>query len=132
MIENITIVEPVLIIRVNKLFHEGIPSAELYEITRGAWKVAEPRRSLIEYAFSVYDGVVKEIYKVKTWHPALTTKYETRLENDITLNGKISMEGRSEFIGEVAKPEVRDKYIGTSVAFLFSRGASNPVKYVNC
>jgi len=126
------ITEPVLIIRVNKLFHNGISATELYEITRGVWKIAEPRRSSVEYAFSVYDGVVKEVYKVNAWHPALSTPYKNRSENDITLNGEISMEGRAEFIGEVAKPEIRDKYLDRSVAFLFSKGAANPVKYINC
>ncbi|RLA03515.1 MAG: hypothetical protein DRQ54_10660 [Gammaproteobacteria bacterium] len=132
MTQDLTITEPVLIIRVNKLFHDGISATELYEITRGVWKVAEPRRSSVEYAFSVYDGLVKEVYKVNTWHPALSTPYKSRSEKGITLNGGISMERRSEFIGEVAKSEVREKYLDRSVAFLFSKSAANPVKYINC
>lgn len=131
MPENVNITEPTLIIRVNKLYREGISPSESYEITRGVWKVGD-RRSSVENVFSVYHGEVKEIYKVKTWHPALTTNYEVRTEKGITLNGEISMKGRWEFIGEVAAPSVRSKYLNMSVASLFERGSANPVKYVNC
>ena len=131
MTENMNITEPTLIIRVNKLYRDGISPSELYEITRGVWKVGA-RKSSVENVFSVYRGEVKEVYKIKTWHPALTTPYQIRTEKDITLNGGISMEGRWEFIGEIAEPTKRNKYLNKSVAFLFEKGSANPVKYVNC
>ena len=132
MAENLNIDEPVLIIRVNKLYRPSMTPTELYEITRGIWKVTGSRRDCVQYAFSVYKGVVKEVYKVNTWYPAMSTPYQTRTEPDITLHGQISMTGRWEFIGEVAEPAIRNKYIDRSVAFLFPQGAANPIKYVNC
>ena len=132
MCEEIIIDDPVLIIRVNKLYDQNMTETELYEITRGVWRVAGQRIYSIKYALSVYKGEVKEVYKVKTWHPALSTNYSTRTEADITLHGDISMDGRWEFIGETASPEIRNKYINKSVSHLFLRGAANPIKYVNC
>mgnify|MGYP000052286496 CR=1 FL=1 len=129
---NIQIDEAVLIIRVSKLYHSAISDIELYEITRGVWKVSGSRRESVEFVFSVYQGVVKEVYKVNSWCPALTTLYQTRTKKDITLNGEIEMDGRWEFLGEVAEQNIRGKYINKSVAFIFSQGSSNPVKYINC
>lgn len=39
---------------------------------------------------------------------------------------------RDEFLGRVAEAEVRDAYVGTSVAAQFPQGLQNPVVYVNC
>jgi len=132
IMKNIQIDEAVLIIKVSKLFQLTLSKDELYEITRGVWRVSSSRCEKVEYVFSVHKEVVKEVYKVNTWHPALTTKYQTRTEKDITLNGEISMNGRWEFLGHVAESMIRDKYINKSVSFLFSQGAANPLKYVNC
>lgn len=37
-------------------------------------------------------------------------------------------EGRYEFVGEVAE-EIRDRYIGKSMANLYKKGEANPIKY---
>jgi len=132
MAERLNIDEPVLIIRVKKLYRPSMTPTKLYEITRGIWRVAGSRRNCVQYAFSVYEGVVKEVYKVNGWYPAMSTPYQTRTELDITLHDQISIAGRWEFIGEVAVPAIRTKYIDRSVAFLFPQGAANPIKYVNC
>lgn len=50
---------------------------ELYDITRGIWKIGQQRVE-VDYAFSVVKGVIKEVYKIDNWYPSLTTKYKTR------------------------------------------------------
>ncbi|MFZ2037091.1 MAG: hypothetical protein WAU62_09275 [Dehalococcoidales bacterium] len=66
--EPIEIKEPVIIIVPNKLFKRNISKDDLYEITRGNWVVAE-RRNKAKYAFSVYNGIVIEVYKIDRWAP---------------------------------------------------------------
>jgi hypothetical protein len=97
---------------------------ELLEVTRGIWKVG-PRREGVEYAFAVFHGLVREVYKIKSWHPALTLAYETR---DLT---KRDATGRWEFDGEVAPARVRNKYRNRSVHQYLKQGNQSPTVYVN-
>lgn len=120
----VTITEPALIIRISKLHKEHMVPEALYEATRGVWRVGE-KRSNIEFAFAVAQGIVQEVFKVNQWHPAATTQYKTRPLKDVQVTG------RWEFTGVLAPEAVRKKYVGKSVAHYFSRGATNPVKYVN-
>ena len=127
--EQIEITENVLLIRINRLYHEHITEEELYEATRGIWKIGI-RRERADYAFSVYKGQVKEVYEIKSWFPACTLPYKTRNMQDAI--SKVRKEGRWEFEGDIAQDDVREKYIGTSVKHYFSFGASNPITYINC
>jgi len=45
---------------------------ELYEVTRGIWKVGERSRNQVEYAFSIFQGIVLEIYRVDQWQIPFT------------------------------------------------------------
>jgi uncharacterized protein len=80
---------------------------ELYEATRGIWKVGKPREKT-EYAMAVYQGIVREVYKIHQWLPGGTQQYKTRD------SAEFKVAGRWEFEGEVAT-EIRDLYIGKSV-----------------
>jgi hypothetical protein len=125
---EINITEPVLLIRTSKLFKQGMSAKELYEITRGVWKIGSDREKA-EYAFCVADGIVRKIYKIQKWQPAGTAHYETRAQQDA--NTKNKWLDRWEFIGEVAPDKIRNNYIGKSVAHYFKRGNANPINYVN-
>ena len=53
----------------------------LYEATRGIWKIDdEERRSLIEYAFGVFNRKIVSVYKPDAdgWQPGGTATYDTR------------------------------------------------------
>ncbi len=116
--------DPVLLIRINKLYRHGMSATELYEATRGVWKVGE-RRQKAKYAFAVFEGVVREVYEIHSWHPPGSQHYETRSADDVTLKG------RWEFKGQVAADEVRNKYVDRSVKEYLSPKAQNPIAYVN-
>ena len=120
----VDIEDPVLLIRINRRYRLGIPPKELYEATRGIWKLGS-RRERAEYAFAVFEGVVREVYTIGRWYPAGTLRYETRNED-------LSVEGRWEFEGREAPAMVRKKYVGRSVAAYLAEGSQNPIKYVNC
>ncbi len=121
---KITIQEPSVLIRINRLYCPGIEAQRLYEITRGVWKIGERRNRLV-YAFAVYRGVVREVYKIKSWHRAGTTRYRYRKR------GVLDIGGRWEFVGRLAEPSVRNRYRGGSVAHLLPDGARNPLRYVS-
>jgi len=114
---------PVLLIRINKLFRKGMTERELYEATRGIWRVG-PRRNHVQYSFAVFHGLVREVYAVNRWFPANTLKYKTRdlSSRDLT--------GRWEFEGNPAPPDIRLSYINRSVKEYFKPGNQSPVVYV--
>lgn len=120
---NIT--DPVILIRIQRAYRPNMSAVALYDVTRGAWVIG-PRRERARYAIAVFGGVIREVYVVEAWHPAGTTPYTTRPREHV------DRPGRWEFTGVVAPNEVRDRYIGQSVASLWKRGAANPITYVNC
>lgn len=119
--EPVDIDHRVLLIRINRLFRYGLSPIDLYDATRGSWRVGEDREQ-VEYAFAVYEGVVQEVYRVEEWFPAGST-FSTR--------GDQTDPDRWEFVGHVAEDEVRNRYRYRSVRDIWEQGARNPIKYVN-
>ena len=120
-----TITDPVMVIRIQRGYRPDMSAQELYEITRGVWVVGM-RRDEARYVLSVYNRVVLEVYAIDAWHPAGSTEYATRPYEHV------HRPGRWEFTGQSAPEDVRQRYVGKSVAGLWSKGAANPVTYVNC
>ena len=123
--EPVTVEIPALLIRINRLYRHNMTPQELYDATRGVWKLGA-RCAKAQYAFAVFEGLVREVYTIDSWHPAATTPYTTRDAS------QLKTEGRREFLGGVADTAVRDAYVGRSVARQFPKGLQNPVVYVNC
>lgn len=117
--QPILVREPALLITINQLYRSDMSPLELYEATRGFWVIG-PRRERVELALAVYQGIVREVYRIRGWHPAGTLAYETR--DAVPYGGG----GRWEFDGEIAE-DVRDDYIDRSVG----KGGQNPIRYVN-
>lgn len=123
--ERVEIEDPALLIRINQLYTPDMSKVELYDVARGVWVLGE-RREKAKYACAVAGGTIVEVFTIDEWHPAGSTPYSRRV---IDLP---RYQGRWEFTGNVAPDGIRSKYIGRSVAHYFSRGAANPVMYVNC
>ncbi|OEH91104.1 LEM-3-like GIY-YIG domain-containing protein [Bacillus solimangrovi] len=119
--EQATIIEPSILIRINRMFRYDMTDIELYDSTRGIWRIGDDREK-VEYAFSVFDGIVHEVYKVIAWFPAGST-FNTR--------GTLENEKRWEFVGQKAEESIRSKYIGKSVEHYLSRNHQSPIIYVN-
>jgi hypothetical protein len=115
----------VLLIRINQLYRYGMSELALYEATRGVWK-AGGRRGQAEFAFAVFRGIVREVYRISAWHPAGTTPYMTRPPEHLVAPG------RWEFVGERASEEIRARYIDKSVEQYLAGSSRNPIRYVNC
>lgn len=120
----LTVTEPALLIRIPKLYRPDISPHELYEATRGVWRLGRDKERA-EYALCIANGVVQEVYKIDTWYPAGETGYETRPLTDVAIPG------RWEFSGTKATEAVCNKYVGRSIAHYFRKGNVNPVCYVN-
>ena len=125
MNNEIEIKEKAVLIRISKLYRESMTAEEIYEATRGVWKVGT-RRDGADYAFSIANGEIKAIYIIASWLPAGTLSYQTRPKVDI------EVEGRWEFEGKLAGGEMCDQYLGKSVKHYLPQGAANPITYINC
>jgi hypothetical protein len=114
--------EPGILIRINKLYRYGMSPVELYDATRSAWKVG-PRRDDAKLAFAVYEGVIREAYKITGWFEAGSTYAHQHAGR------AVSRPGRWEFVGVIADDRIRKRYVNRFVGF--APGAQNPVSYVN-
>ena len=117
----------VIIIKVNQLYQNTMSPHELYEITRRYWRVNLEKAKKADYVFSVYDGLVVEVYKVAQWFEAFTTMGTVESDDETE---KEKIENRYEFVGNIAPEEVRAKYKYKSVSGLFTKGEQNPIKYL--
>lgn len=123
--QSVTIDEPTILIRIAKEYKPDMTPRQLYDATRGIWRVGE-RRGRAELAMAVYQGVVKEVYVIGAWYPAGTTKTTKKID---WTSSKVA--GRWEFEGHVAPDQVRNKYLNRSVEKYIPAHAQNPIKYVN-
>ena len=91
---------------------DDLNGKSLYERTRKEWRVSGERINNINYAFSLFKGVVKEVYNIKLWYPIPERK-------------------RYAFKGNLAESATRQKYIGKDLNYLFKKGNSNPIMYIS-
>ena len=112
--------EKALLFTINKRYRSDMNAEELYEATRGFWWAGEDREEA-ELGLAVYQGIVREVYRIERWLPACSLPYSTR--DDVE---QYRGSGRWEFEGHVAT-DVRDDYVDFSVG----KGGQNPVRYVN-
>lgn len=110
-----------ILITINRLYRSNMTVQELYEATRGTWRIGQ-RRNQVDIAMAVYQGIVREVYKVEQWHPAGTIEYQTR--NSLELQ----TDKRWEFEGEKSGEDIRSQYVGFNVG----KSGQNPIRYVNC
>jgi len=128
---KVDIVEPSILIRINQAFRYSMSEIELYDYTRGQWKLNPERAKNANYGISVYQGIIQEVYEVLDWYKAGTT-YSVRQGNEnIEREVMEQVDGRYEFIGNLAPKEIREKYKYKSVEHYFKQGNSNPIMYVN-
>jgi len=113
----IRIKEPALLIRVSRLFKRDMSDNQIYQATRRSWPVG-PRRAKAEYAFSIFNGVVRAVYRIRSWRRS-KARSPTQKKQD-----------RWAFTADVATN--LKHYIGGNVAQYLKHGAQNPLKYVNC
>jgi len=107
--KRVPIEHRVMLVKINQNYRTGMTEAQLYKATREWWKLDPERRP--EYAFAVYNGVVRAVYKIdqKRWAQDPET-------------------GRWQFAGKL-DPELNERYKWSDVSDYASQ---NPIRYVNC
>lgn len=121
--ESREVAEPALAVNIRQTFRYGMNEEDLYDATRGVWKLDADRVENVEIVLAVYQGVVKEVYEPEEWHPAGTTEYNRREFEEKDLQGRL------EFTGGFAEEEIRNRYVGSRVIGLSFGG--NPIQYLN-
>jgi hypothetical protein len=124
--KDVEITDKVILINISQIYRYGMSETELYDATRGVWKIGN-RCKNAEYAFCLYGGIVREVYSISAWVPAGSTMTWRDFSEK-----QYDMSKRLEFVGKIALEPVRKKYLGKSVRHYFSQGSQNPIKYVNC
>lgn len=121
--KRVQISHPCVLIRINRLFRHDMSEQELYEATRGIWRIGD-RRNTVHYAMAVYEGVVREVYQIEAWHRAGSTPYRTRSRSDVRARD------RHEFTGTKAPEAIRRRYVDRSVEAYLPARSQNPIAYV--
>lgn len=115
-----TIDVPAVLIRVNQAYVPGSSTQAVYDITRGCWKLAMRVAECARYAFSVYQGVIIEVFEIAAWLRGDSTMRADGVERE-------PIERRIEFVGRLAPQDIRSKYVGKKVSI--PEGARNPCIY---
>lgn len=115
----------IVLIKINGSYPDASEKTafELYDATRGTWRVQLKNTEKAPYAAAVFSGVIREVYHIAKWLPAESTQYFDSKRNN-------EPNGRYEFVGKVADEKVRKRYFWKSVANHYKRGAANPIMYV--
>lgn len=122
---NVTIKEPAILVKINKLYRYGMTPMELYDATRGVWNVG-PRREKAQYALALYQGIVREVYRIRQWLPDASTLSTRGLWG-------VRSPGRWEFVGTLAPKKIRQKYLNKAVhESQLGANKRSPILYVNC
>lgn len=94
--------------RLEELFAQ-YPSTYRYEATRSAWRFTPKSIEEYPYVFSVTDGVVKEVYKIKEWYVMEGSK-------------------RYAFHGEIAEKHIRERFVNKRLPHIYmKKGMASPV-----
>ena len=96
--------------RLDELFDE-YPETYRYEATRSAWRIKPKSIMDYPYAFSVTDGIVREIYKINNW-------YFTEDRQ------------RYAFEGEIAPKEIRERFVNKRIPETYmKKGMASPILF---
>ena len=129
--QSVEIFEPAILIRISQAFRYSMSEIELYDYTRGQWRLNPENAKKAKFAFGIYEGIVQEVYEILDWYEAGKTYSVRQLNENIKRKEEEGLDGRYEFIGNIAPEPIRNRYKYKSVAHYFQKGNSNPILYVN-
>jgi uncharacterized protein len=124
--------ESVVAINIAQQFPNVKNADDLYNYTRGFWRLRKERAEKAQYAFAVYKGLIKEVYLINKWELAtehLSEFWEKKLSHQEKNLSIERIKGRYQFYGELAPNIVRNKYLGKLIPLPHGQ---NPIRYFNC
>ncbi len=136
--------EQALVVKLNQTYNENISFSDLFDITRGIWKVHKDRVQNVQYVLGVHDYKVVSVFKVDLWVHA---RHNKDIYKDYELAGR-SMFGESVNSNEFKNLEsnssyeyaVKSKFVDETISAKYLNKcidkklvgtAANPVKYFN-
>jgi hypothetical protein len=126
------IAESVIAINIAQQYPHVRNASELYEVTRGLWRLSRQRAERAKYAFAIFRSEIKEVYEIHHWEPARFDSSDfwvkRKREQGEEINPAIN-NGRFQFVGQTAPDSVRSKYVGTQMPVAHGQ---NPIRYFNC
>src|SRR6266536_1828320 len=114
--------DEVLCININQQFPYVETPDDLYNVTRGIWRLDKERTEKARYLFSVYQGVIREVYEINECISATkeTKKWwvdRSRAQGIYHPPGKL--DGRNEMFLEIPTPSQLERlFLETSLASL--------------
>lgn len=117
-----SIKERSILLNISGSYQKAATSSQLYDVTRSAWVVNKAKAQKAIYAFAMFAGVVREVYKIQEWLPAGTTLTSFDVQHQ-------PAKDRWEFVGTFAPNDVRKRHKGKRVKGLVF--GQNPVRYLN-
>lgn len=124
MIEKIE--ERAIAFKLTHTYRDELTAAQLYDYTRGVWRVDRKRVQNADFAFALYKGEIKEVYEIERWIAALEA---TMVEREVELGEITNLSKRQAFIGKIASEGIRQKYVGKSIKHLANN--RGPFKFFN-
>jgi hypothetical protein len=96
------------------------PAQSIYDATRYAWKISKGKAEQADVVPATRQGLIVEAFIPRKWLEATAANFP----------GHKDMPGRFGFIGELAPPDFRSRYVGKRVSDEYRKpGAANPIKY---
>ena len=123
----------IMVIKINRLYHRGMPERDLYDSVRGVWRASLSRVRTVEYVFGVYNSLIVAVYKPTDWFVCKDAKKKLP-RKEIKLTPRT--ENRVFFVDsgfEHNNPidEAEEFYLYKSIAGLkLNQSAQNPITYL--
>ena len=106
-VKTITIIEPSIIININKLYKRFMNDVDLYNSTKQSWVLGIKKKDA-KFIIASYRGLVREVYEIENWY---------------------QVDRRWGFNGKIANIEIREKYLNNSLENYIKKGNKNPIRY---
>ena len=124
----------ILVIKINKLYRQGMSAKELYDTVRGHWRASlnTIRKKNIEYVFGVYNQLIVAVYKPDEWHYVHEMIDVPRIED----YEAVSLERRKNRVYFISREyeqldENQKFYLHKSIADLkVNQVSQNPISYL--
>jgi len=100
--------DDLLLININKKFERKMSSDEIFEATKGNWKIKIENANKYKIVCAVFRGIIREVFAVDGWHES-------------------KEKGRRYFKGKAANEKVRKRYQYKDVSDFQSQ---NPIRYI--
>lgn len=113
----------ILLVQIKKEYYHRLSARAMYEWTRGFWSRSIEYVRPAQYALSIINGKVAEVYKIHDWILAKDVE-----DNYLHTYVKESHDGKIAFVGKPARRDIRDYYIGRRVDSLYKYGEGSQIR----